>query len=117
MKAYRIDGRGFLIEEVDCENDMPADCVAVAPPSARRGRALCWNGMEWLQIPLQNQDRKEARLRDARNAMLAESDWTQLADVPKAIKDKWKGYRQKLRDITEQMGWPDSVDWPTPPKP
>ena len=41
----------------------------------------------------------EARLK--RNALLLESDWTQIQDAPlsDAIKLKWKNYRQLLRDL------------------
>lgn len=53
-------------------------------------------------------------VRMRRNALLAQSDWTQLPDVPLATKEAWATYRQALRDITEQ---PDPFDivWPTPP--
>lgn len=50
-----------------------------------------------------------------RNALLAASDWTQLPDVPQATKDAWAQYRQALRDITEQSGYPTNVVWPTSP--
>mgnify|MGYP003656126668 CR=1 FL=1 len=41
----------------------------------------------------------EVRLK--RNALLLESDWTQIQDAPltDAIKLKWKNYRQLLRDL------------------
>tara|TARA_R110001592_G_scaffold358313_1_gene662979 strand:+ start:181 stop:549 length:369 start_codon:yes stop_codon:yes gene_type:complete len=41
----------------------------------------------------------EVRLK--RNALLLESDWTQIQDAPltDAIKSKWKNYRQLLRDL------------------
>jgi hypothetical protein len=50
-----------------------------------------------------------------RNSLLAASDWTQLPDVPQATKDAWAQYRQALRDITEQSGYPTNVVWPTSP--
>jgi hypothetical protein len=53
-----------------------------------------------------------------RNALLANSDWTQLADVPLTaeMKAQWATYRQALRDITDQSGFPDQINWPgTPP--
>ena len=49
-------------------------------------------------------------IRQQRNRLLAESDWTQLADSP-ADKDKWAVYRQELRDITIQED-PFSIVWP-----
>jgi hypothetical protein len=53
-------------------------------------------------------------IRTKRNKLLAESDWTQVADAP-VDKAAWATYRQALRDITEQDGFPSSVDFPTEP--
>jgi hypothetical protein len=49
-------------------------------------------------------------IRQQRNRLLAESDWTQLTDSP-ADKDTWAVYRQELRDITTQED-PFSIVWP-----
>jgi hypothetical protein len=51
-----------------------------------------------------------------RNKLLKESDWTQLPDVPLVTKAAWAEYRQALRDITSQAGFPANVVWPTPPQ-
>lgn len=50
-----------------------------------------------------------------RNALLAQSDWTQLPDVPLATKEAWTIYRQQLRDISTQVGFPTQIEWPTKP--
>lgn len=52
-----------------------------------------------------------------RNEMLANSDWTQLPDVPLTTEQKaeWGTYRQALRDITDQPGFPDNINWPMKP--
>jgi hypothetical protein len=56
-------------------------------------------------------------LRRLRNRLLAESDVEVLRHlergepVPPALAD----YRQELRDIPLQAGFPDQVEWPTPP--
>lgn len=39
-------------------------------------------------------------VRQERNKLLAESDWTAGDDVPQSIKDLYRPYRQALRDIT-----------------
>lgn len=56
-------------------------------------------------------------VRVSRNISLAESDWTQLNDVPISAEEKaaWAEYRQALRDLPEQEGFPDNVMWPTAP--
>lgn len=56
----------------------------------------------------------EAQVRRKRTGLLLASDWTQVADAT-ADKAAWSTYRQALRDITKQSGFPTSVTWPTPP--
>lgn len=55
------------------------------------------------------------QVRGYRNQLLAASDWTQIADAP-VDQTAWKAYRQELRDVPEQEGFPSSVIWPTPPE-
>lgn len=53
-------------------------------------------------------------VRETRTARLAKCDWTQLQDSP-VDKAAWATYRQQLRDITEQAGFPWEVQWPAEP--
>ena len=57
---------------------------------------------------------KAAEVRALRSAKLAGSDWTQLADST-VNKAAWAAYRQALRDIPKQTGFPWGVVWPTQP--
>lgn len=59
-------------------------------------------------------DRAAAGARGDRNNRLAKSDWTQIPDatVDKAV---WATYRQSLRDITVQDGFPHTITWPEEP--
>lgn len=59
--------------------------------------------------------RKAAEIRAERNAKLAATDWTQASDVPQAVKDSYVTYRQALRDVTAQSGFPNQITWPTQP--
>lgn len=54
------------------------------------------------------------KIRAERAALLAASDWTQLSDSP-VDKVEWAVYRQKLRDIPSQAGFPSVVEWPEVP--
>jgi hypothetical protein len=56
-----------------------------------------------------------AIIRYTRDNLLKQSDWTQLPDVPQTLKDAWATYRQALRDITAQSGFPTNVNWPVAP--
>ena len=51
-----------------------------------------------------------------RSRLLLSTDWTQLADIPETTRLKWQAYRQALRDITAQKGFPENVTWPTIPE-
>ena len=56
-----------------------------------------------------------SRIRLERNALLAESDWTQAADAP-VDADAWAAYRQQLRDLPATIEDPTQpVEWPAPP--
>lgn len=59
---------------------------------------------------------KWSEVRDSRNQLLSESDWTQFQDSPitgSSLND-WQTYRQSLRDITSQSD-PYNITWPTKP--
>ena len=53
-------------------------------------------------------------VRRSRTEMLKDCDWTQIADST-ADKATWATYRQALRDITTQTGFPWTITWPTQP--
>ena len=55
--------------------------------------------------------------REKRNALLTESDWTQIKDVVVSNETAWKTYRQALRDLPTHSNWPDlkDEDWPIKP--
>ena len=51
-------------------------------------------------------------MKQHRDTLLSESDVYALAD---RITDEWKTYRQALRDVPSQAGFPDNITWPTKP--
>ena len=60
-------------------------------------------------------DEEQAKaVRDQRNQKLAASDWTQVADAP-VDQAAWAAYRQALRDISNQAGFPWNIEWPVQP--
>ena len=54
------------------------------------------------------------RVREDRNKRLGDCDWTQLGDAP-VDATAWATYRQELRDVTAQAGFPWEVVWPEAP--
>jgi hypothetical protein len=60
-------------------------------------------------------DAEQAKsVRATRNSLIAECDWTQVEDSP-VDKAAWATYRQELRDLTLQAGFPFDVVYPTKP--
>ena len=53
-----------------------------------------------------------------REVLLASSDWTQLSNNPLTEEKQiaWSIYRQELRDITKQLGYPTDLIWPVKPE-
>lgn len=57
----------------------------------------------------------EAQVRKERDGLLTKSDFRMVSDAPWDT-TAWATYRQALRDITTQEGFPTNVVWPTPPE-
>lgn len=53
--------------------------------------------------------------RDSRDSLLAECDWTQISDAT-VDKSAWATYRQALRDLPQQAGFPATINWPVKPE-
>ena len=62
----------------------------------------------------QKDTEQAASVRTSRTEKLKDCDWTQISDST-ADKAAWATYRQALRDITKQAGFPWAVEWPVQP--
>lgn len=62
-------------------------------------------------------EERAASVRADRDARLAACDWTQVDDTPigNAKKLAWANYRQSLRDLPSQEGFPFNIVWPVKP--
>ncbi len=58
---------------------------------------------------------KSVEVRNKRNQLLSTSDWTQVLDAP-VDRAAWATYRQALRDVTLQAGFPWDIAWPVKPE-
>ena len=72
-----------------------------------------WDGSKWVELP-PDLDIIAAAARSKRNTLLSQSDWTQIPDAP-VDQAAWATYRQALRDITSQEGFPEAITWPVAP--
>ena len=117
---------------VSFPKDIPAEVLAtfdVYP--VKRTPALAYNKLtqlirvidpmqvdgEWVQqwetLDLPQEEAAE-NVRSHRANLLSETDWMALSD--NTMTQAWGDYRQALRDLTAQEGFPHSVEWPTKPE-
>ena len=66
------------------------------------------------QVEQEQYNAKANEVRTQRDALLAETDWTQVADAP-VDAQAYADYRQALRDVPQQSGFPGDIDWPVKP--
>lgn len=52
------------------------------------------------------------KIRLQRNELLSSTDWSQVADISQIVRDKYIQYRQALRDVPQQEGFPENIVWP-----
>lgn len=92
----------------------------------RKAIPVCKTAAEWLRFSVvytevedqQTQEQLEHRVRYQRDRLLAACDYYVMQDYPSTEEGliEVKHYRQALRDITEQDGFPSDVVWPKTPK-
>lgn len=72
---------------------------------------------QWEQEQLP-EDQAATNMRNQRDQLLIKCDWTQLPDSPLDADGKlaWALYRETLRMIPQQDGFPWGVQWPPEPQ-
>jgi len=78
---------------------------------------ICVHNLDLAKLVHDEEREKEvlsAEVRQKRDALLALCDWTQVTDAPLegATQSLWADYRQLLRDVPDQDGFPDHITWP-----
>jgi len=63
---------------------------------------------------VETQEEKALRVREVRDSILRETDWMIFSDTA-TPSQAWLDYRQALRDVPSQAGFPDNIVWPTKP--
>jgi len=72
---------------------------------------------EAIAEALANEPSESEKDRSNRDILLMETDWIVIKyiDLGQSVPQEWADYRQALRDITEQDGFPGNVVWPEEP--
>lgn len=105
----------YEVEFVSAPNDHTKD-ISEGIPVLSEGKYY----QNWIQTNSsegeiqQRIEDKWIEIRDIRNELLSECDWTQLSDISIETKNIWSNYRQELRDITNQSN-PFNINWPAKP--
>lgn len=98
-----------MVDAVRPVHDMWSQEVVKGPIKYTGGRyTQTWEVVE------KDAEHVASKARQMRNKLLEDTDHTQLPDAPKG-KRAWAVYRQELRDLTKQPGFPKTIEWPTPP--
>jgi len=125
--ALSIDDSHDIIEDIGNPNEHYVCNKKVVKYTNEEliNKASVESGFKWdvlTKTPIQvasNNDifnMKSSAVRSKRDLLLASTDWTQTPDQLEERKIIYKEYRQALRDITEQNGFPFNVVWPVKPK-
>ena len=106
-----LQGENVLEGKASDEYHYIQNKIIVSKPQKPEGAwVFDYTTKTWIQ-DLQAQ---WGRIRQIRNDLLIQSDWTQMPDVTLSTKELWASYRQGLRDVTSQSD-PFNIVWPTPP--
>ena len=115
--------KGFYFSDI--HKNIPQNCIVISEEEHKNAlEHMCLgktvsviDGKLYFSDPVILKEDIERLVLRNRQKLLSESDWTILPDAPftKEQKDEWKIYRQALRDITEQEGFPENVVFPEAP--
>jgi hypothetical protein len=108
---------------IDCEIEHPihgwipftADPNDVEPLGAEVFNAAKDSASAYVAPPPPTSESIATQARTQRDALLSQSDWTQVADAP-VDQSAWATYRRALRDVPRQAGFPANIVWPTRPE-
>ena len=105
----------YEVEFVSAPNDHTKDISEGIPVLSEGKYYQNWIQTNASESEIQKRvEDKWIEIRDIRNELLSECDWTQLSDISIETKNMWSNYRQELRDITNQSS-PFNINWPDKP--
>ena len=132
LQQFRVDNKNYTFPlniPTETLNEFGVFGVLISPKpndytkNISEGTPNLVNGIyyqNWVQTNASDSEKelrlaiKWSEIRELRNQLLSECDWTQLVDVSESIKTSYQSYRQDLRDISSQSD-PFSIVWPEKP--
>lgn len=121
---YKLDdGRIWNIADASFVQSLPAEAEVATPvgedgkTADEAGLRFCLKSFGYPLGELKTDDDYAAEAREKRNQLIAETDFMAMPDYPlnEERKATVLAYRQALRDVPEQAGFPRQIDWPVKP--
>jgi len=113
--TYEPTNGEFLVKDVVPEHDYKWQKVTRVEP-VPEGDSMVYI-VEDIYSPEEKIKVEENQARSMRNDYLQRSDHYMFSDYPitEEERSQWATYRQLLRDVPQQDGFPSNIVWPTKP--
>lgn len=109
MKYYKDADNNVFAYDADGSQDefIPDDLTPISEAEAKA-----------IASPPPTTSEMAAEARAKRDRLLSESDWIVTRSIEASVSPppEWLAYRQALRDVPEQQGFPETIDWPVLPE-
>lgn len=101
-------------EEPDIETVLSGVTMPYTDSNYAIAQTEAWQG----EVTVEEVPETAEEIRARRDKLLADTDWTQTLDAPidAATRESMRTYRQALRDVPQQDGFPADIQWPELPE-
>lgn len=128
-RVYHFNKSGELVSIIRCsdadyESFYTGDGYTTISPNVSAGdeELLIFDGLSWSvksiamtddEVDSLKFERACVAMRAKRNRLIADTDWRFSSDLVPS--DEWIKYRQDLRNVPQQSGFPNEIEWPITP--
>lgn len=116
---------GFYDSDIN-GSDIPSDALEISAEThmallgeQAQGKAIVAgeDGLPYAVVPQISIERLADIAKEKRDSLLCGSDWITLRSLEAStpLSAAWLNYRQSLRDLPAQPGFPTQIDWPEAP--
>lgn len=117
MEGYGVNQANFVANSAIQQYTIAQQVTKANKPIYKcvwSNETFTWND---IRTPEQQNSDAEGAAISTRDMLLSQSDWVVVRAVDQGtpIPTDWQTYRQALRDITNQSGYPTNVVWPVAP--
>lgn len=110
-------GASFTGPAEHLQANTPEGCAALAGVEDWRAMRVVGSAVERLPASPPDVESAATSARMLRDRALADTDWLALraVEIGEALPAEWRAYRQALRDLPQQAGFPLDIAWPLAP--